>query len=121
MPIVEPSRLLAPMGLTPQTVVRMNGCTSLGHLFFKGCCELESGTDIKETVTTNTVKPSCCSKSYFLQLGFQQVSSTSWERWAERPNAAFFFFFSSPSLKVEMSILWNWNLKCSSYNHCKAS
>lgn len=99
MPIVEPSRLLAPMGLTPQTVVRMNGCTSLGHLFFKGCCELESGTDIKETVTTNTVKPSCCSKSYFLQLGFQQVSSTSWERWAERPNAAFFFFFFLPLSK----------------------
>jgi len=94
MPIVEPSWLSAPTGLTPQTVGRMNGDTSPGHLFFKGCCELESGTDIKETLTTNIVKASSCSKSYFLPLGFQQATGTSWERrGAERAKAFSFLFF----------------------------
>lgn len=112
MPIVEPSWLSAPAGLTPQTVLRMNGSASPGHLFFKGCCEPESGTEIKETLTTNIGKASCCSKSYFLQLGFQRVPGTSWERrGAERAKAfcfRFFFFFNGGNVR-------------GSCDHCKVS
>lgn len=63
MAVAEPS----PAGLTPQTAVRMNGCTSPGHLFLEGCWEPRAGTDRKETVTATTAKEVCCCKSYCLQ------------------------------------------------------
>jgi len=63
MAMAEPS----PAGLTPQTAVRMNGCTSPGHLFLEGCWELRAGTDRKETVAATTAKAAGCCKSYCLQ------------------------------------------------------
>lgn len=67
----------------------------------------------KETLPTNRVKAPRCSKSYFLQLGFQHIlgEKGGWEGKC--------LLFSLIVLMVEMPVFRAG--KCRNWNHCKAS